>query len=152
MNLVLNRDNDVKLFLDGFFPDFQPDSDFVGIGLADGEEMVAGCVYQNFRGHDIEMVFAAKSPRWATRSNISRFFDYPFLQLGCSRVTAIVLKSNRKSRKFIEGVGFKLEGVARKGFDGIQDACIYGLLRSEVNKFFEVKNGREKRTLSTTSS
>ncbi len=33
-----------------------------------------------------------------------------------------------------EGVGFKLEGVVREGF-GSDDACIYGMLRSEAARW-----------------
>ena len=103
----------------------------VAIGLQKDGELIAGCVYDNFRTHDIEMTFAASTPKWATPSNIGVFFVYPFVQLKLARVTAIAAKANKRARKMLERLGFQLEGVARRGMDGKKDACIYGMLASE---------------------
>jgi RimJ/RimL family protein N-acetyltransferase len=48
-------------------------------------------------------------------------------------MTAIIKKRNRRCRKLAEGLGFKLEGVMRKGApDG--DLFFYGLLKDEYMK------------------
>lgn len=105
---------------------------FAAMGFMRDGELIAGLVYKNYRDHgDIEMVMAATDPRWCTRKNLRVIFDYPFGQLGCKRVTALVAKGNRRSRKLVEGVGFVLEGIMRKGWDGHQSACIYGMLKAE---------------------
>tara|TARA_R110000787_G_scaffold126662_1_gene237967 strand:+ start:308 stop:802 length:495 start_codon:yes stop_codon:yes gene_type:complete len=133
---------------------------FVGIGLEDSGSYIAGCLYSNHSGHNIDMHFATDSPKCATKRNFRAWFGYPFLQLGCKRVTAIIVKSNKKSRKFVERAGFRLEGVARKGFDGIRDACIYGMLFEDCKylKTPQVRRqeyGRKRRgriTITTTST
>ena len=103
----------------------------VAIGLEKDDELIAGCVYDNYRKHDIEMTFAASTPKWATPKTIGVFFSYPFVQLKVARVTAIAAKANKRARKMLERLGFQLEGVARRGMDGKKDACIYGMLASE---------------------
>ena len=55
---------------------------------------------------------------------------YPFVQLDCQRATVIVRKKNKRSRKFVEWLGFRQEGCCRRGFKD-DDAIIYGLLREE---------------------
>ena len=110
--------------------DFGPLTECQGIGFASSGIIVAGAVYNNFRGHDIQLSFAAEDPRWATRGNIRAVLDYPFNQLGCERITAFTAKGNKRARKLIEGVGFRMEGVHPKGWDGHRTAISYGLLRA----------------------
>ena len=38
-------------------------------------------------------------------------------------------KNNKRARRMMEGLGATLEGVHKRGFDGVQAACTYGLLR-----------------------
>ena len=114
--------------------------DCVAIGLEKNGIMLAGCVYYNYRKHDIEMTIASISPRWATKKTIAIFLSYPFVQLKVARVTAIAAKANKRARKMLERLGFQLEGVARRGMDGEKDACIYGMLASEC-KWLRHLNG-----------
>ena len=64
----------------------------------------------------------------------------PFDQWGCNRITAVVDKHFTHSRRLVEGVGFKLEGVVRKVLPGDwkypsgRDAVIYGLLRQDFEE------------------
>jgi hypothetical protein len=94
-------------------------------------DFCAGVVVSDFRGHDCQMSCAAEtSVAW--RGNVlNTIFEYVFNQLGCARCTAITKKSNRRTREFLERIGFQLEGRLRLGFDGTKDALIYGLLASE---------------------
>lgn len=123
----------------------------VAVGLMEGGELVAGCVYNNYRkgSQDIEMTFASVHPSWASRRTLKNFFWYPFIQLGCVRVTAIVAKKNKKVRKFVERVGFKQEGVMRKAMNGVEDAVIYGMLSRECKWIKEMNHGKEIGTIGT---
>ena len=112
---------------------------YVGIGLEEDGGYIAGCLYSEHTGHNVYMHFASDSPKCATKRTFGAWFSYPFIQLGCKRVTALIAKPNKKSRAFVERAGFKLEGVARKGFDGIRDACIYGMLFSECRYIMSPK-------------
>lgn len=122
---------------------------YVSLGIEKDGEILAGCVYRNYYKHDIEMLFAAKDPSWASKEALRMFFAYPFLQLGVVRVTAIAAKANKKARKFIERSGFKLEGRIRRGMDGVDDAFVYGMLYRECKWLSGVKNGKENRAVHT---
>lgn len=124
---------------DGFGP-------CTAIGVIRNERLIGGVVYHNYQQsyRSIQVSFAFDSPLWATPFVLRAVCRYPFIQLGCDRVTALVIKKNKRSRKMVEGIGFKLEGVARKGF-GRDDCCIYGLLRPEC-RFLEENNGQAKST------
>ncbi len=90
---------------------------------------VKGAVlYGNYRNVSIEMTCAGE-PGWLTRGNLRVFFGYPFDQLKCRRVTAIVHSANAASQSMCERLGFKREGLCEHGFaDG--DAVIYGMIKS----------------------
>lgn len=105
----------------------------VGIAiLSSAGEMMGGVVFHDYRPQvrSIEMSAASVSRRWVTRSIISGVLAYPFEQLKCRRITTITPRRNKAARTFDTGIGFKQEGLVRRGF-GNDDAVIYGLLANE---------------------
>lgn len=98
--------------------------------LSGGPDLIGGVVYQNWRGTDIEILGAGR-PGWLTRTHLLAIFTYPFIQLGCNRVTAIVDKRNKHARQFVERLGFKYEGCCREAMPGGANAIIYGMLKTE---------------------
>jgi RimJ/RimL family protein N-acetyltransferase len=105
------------------------------LGFAIGDRLISVAIFHNFRelqyGHEIHVSMSAEDPRWCTRRNLGLIFKYPFDQLGCVRVTTVTSRKNKRARKLDEGLGFKREGVLRKGMDGRDDAIVYGMLRKE---------------------
>jgi RimJ/RimL family protein N-acetyltransferase len=111
-----------------------------GFGVLRNGRLAAGVVFYNYdaRAGEIEVIIAAEGPGWASREVLWTAFAYPFLQLGCRRVTARVNVGNARARRLVEGAGFVLEGLLRRaGHDG-GDVLVYGMLREEcrwlVNK------------------
>lgn len=104
---------------------------FVGLGIIQHDRLVAGIVFHNYRGHDMDMAVAADGLTMMTPAMLRTIYAYPFHQVGVLRLTAITARANKRTRKLIEATGFKLEGVHRKAMDGRQDAMSYGLLRDE---------------------
>lgn len=103
---------------------------FVAIGVSKNDKLIAGVVFHEFRGNDIQISCASIDKRWLTRSVIESVFKYPFIQLKCDRLTSMTPKSNIHTRDFLVGLGFKEEGNIRRGF--LRDDCIvYGMLREE---------------------
>lgn len=102
-------------------------------GIIVDNKLVAVCVYHTFRHQvpDIEMTMVADSPRWATPGAVRFLLSYPFLQLKVRRVTCLIGRKNKRSRRLVEGLGWKLEGTCRRAWDGKQDCMVYGLLREE---------------------
>lgn len=101
------------------------------IGVRRGDYLIAGFVYNKYSGHSIDVTVASVNPSWAVRRDVIRaLFAYPFLQLGCTRLGCSIV-GNGKSEKLAVGLGFTLEGVLRQGYDGVNDAHVYGMLREE---------------------
>jgi RimJ/RimL family protein N-acetyltransferase len=103
---------------------------YTAIGVEHAGEIVAGCVYNEYRGHSMHVSIASATPRWATRKTLRAFFGYPFLQLQVKRLTAYTGKSMSSVRRFLERLGFVQEGVLRSGFAD-DDCVVYGMLREE---------------------
>lgn len=108
------------------------------IGLANEREIIAGMVVHDFvpSTRSCQITFAADTPKWATRHSIRALLRYPFEQLNCRRLTTFIARSNVRSIRFNEGLGFQLEGVIRFGM-GDEDALIYGLLKEECRLYFD---------------
>jgi RimJ/RimL family protein N-acetyltransferase len=105
------------------------------IGVCRGDQLAAVAVYTDIKrwkgGGDCQISFAADTPKWATRETIGLFLGTPFQALGVSRITALVKKGHKRSRKLIEGVGFKREGAVRRADPDGSTLIIYGLLKEE---------------------
>lgn len=106
------------------------------IGFMRNGELIAGALYTNWMDPNIELSFAATSPRWATKENIFTILSYPFLQLGCRRISAICKIKNKRVRKLLEGVGFVHEGRLRHWCQDGSHGLVYGLTKED---FFESK-------------
>lgn len=112
----------------------------VGIGLEEDGELIAGVVFNMYNKAGICMhVAAVPGKRWMTKDFLWRVFAYPFLQLNCNRVTGLVREDNIVAQKFDEHIGFKREGLIRKGATDGADIILYGMLKEEC-RWLGVKN------------
>lgn len=123
------------------------------IGVEKDGQIIAGCLYNNYRidnwgkSLSIEISLATIDKRWATRGNIVAMLAYPFHDLRVKRVQLTIAKRNKSVRRFVERLGFTLEGVARKAHEDGTDAAIYSLLWYE-NKW-KLKERPDNRKIST---
>lgn len=98
----------------------------------DGEKkIVYAGAYNEFRGRDVQFHAACDDPSVLTRSRIRLLFSYPFEYLGVERISCVIASSNARSRKVVEGLGWKQEGVIRRFYTGTEDGILYGILRDE---------------------
>lgn len=104
------------------------------IGVARGRRLVAGVVYNGFTGRDVQVTCAADTPTWPTPDVLAGLLAYPFLQLGCARITCATELANRRVQRFLAHLGFRREGVLRDWFD-TGDAAVYGLLRRDAARW-----------------
>lgn len=104
---------------------------YQAIGLEnDDGDLISGVVYNLYSGADIAMHVAGVGPNWLSRSYLRAAFTYPFVQLGCRRVSGFVPASNAAARRFDEHVGFQREGLMRHALPD-DDIIVYGMLREE---------------------
>ncbi len=101
------------------------------IGVVQDEALIAAVAFNNYQPHMIEASVVATTPRWCSRRVLAAVFAYPFRQLGVRRVQATTARRNKRARKFIERLGFKYEGIARKGWPRGGDAAVYSMLNNE---------------------
>lgn len=104
--------------------------DYRALAAVDGTEILGAVVYDCFYAHDCNLSIAIASPRCVTRGTLRQVFNYPFKQLGLTRVSASVAADNEKSLRLMERWGFQKEGVKRNGY-GHCDEILFGMLRSE---------------------
>ena len=99
------------------------------VGICRDGQLVCVCVFHNFRGVNIEMSIAADSPRWATKQAISFLLAWPFVtHPEVRRITALVERRNKRSRKLCAGIGFRLEGTLLDAAPN-DDMIVFGLTR-----------------------
>jgi RimJ/RimL family protein N-acetyltransferase len=102
------------------------------IGLEEDGEPIAAVVYNQFSGADISMQVAAMpGRRWMTREFLRTVFRYPFVQLGCRRVSGFVPATNTDAQRFDEHIGFVREGLMREALETGEDVIVYGMLERE---------------------
>lgn len=111
--------------------------EYTALAKVDNTGIVVGVIYNNFTTDssrkiiNCEMHVAARpGAKWATREFLFHAFNYPFNEMGCKRVTGLVKEDNTQALKTNYRLGFKKEGVIRKGMDD-QDLILLGMLRSE---------------------
>ena len=108
---------------------------YVCIGVS-RETLVAAALYNNFQLPNIQITFVTTSPRWATRQVIARILAYPFVELGCARVSAVTEVTNRDARRFLRRLGFRQEGYHPELFQR-GDGVSYGLMKHDALKWLE---------------
>ena len=100
-----------------------------GIGLDKDGHLVAGVVFDEFNGANINIAVASDGSRkWLTRSFLWAVFDYAFHVCKVKRVTALIAETNEESQRFCSHVGFTHEATLKDAHvDG--DILIYRLFR-----------------------
>jgi len=103
----------------------------------DKDEFACVVVFTNFTSKNVDLNVVAEDGFWkcpaAVISTFNGIFSYAFDLIKASRVTALVVDSNKKSKEFVERLGFTLEGVMRDAADNNESVCIYGFLAKEYH-------------------
>lgn len=106
------------------------------VGVVRKGELVGVVAYSNFLppsdtwSGDVELSCAATTPRWFTRQVGEVLLGLPFRQFGVGRLTLRIARKNKRARRFVEGLGFKQEGVMRHALKR-GDIILYGLTRKD---------------------
>jgi RimJ/RimL family protein N-acetyltransferase len=103
-----------------------PQKDFEAVGVARDGRLIGGVIYVEYREvapgeHDIRMHCAT----------LRAFFQYPFEQLRCCRVTGVVARANKRALDLNRRLGFKIEGCIRDGYGTGKDGLLMGMLKDE---------------------
>jgi RimJ/RimL family protein N-acetyltransferase len=104
------------------------------IGVARNGHIVAAALFSNYQPPNIEITFVTTTPLWASKENVKAILGYPFLQLGCKRITAITEAVNTDARRFMERLGFQKEGWHPDAFPS-GAGISYGLLVAHAQRW-----------------
>ena len=127
----------VAEFVASKIPDFSISSDgYEALGTLDENgKLLGGVIYYEYRAgeivRDVRMAIAGE-PGWLNRGLIRAYFEYPFCQLDCTRITVVCAKPNKRSRQFAERFGFVMEGRHKNAVEWHgkpADLISYGLER-----------------------
>jgi len=107
-------------------------TDCTTIAQARHGHIEAVAAFHNYRPESgtVELSFASASPHWQSRRYLRDLFDYPFMQLGCIRITTFAPKANSRAVSLNRRIGFKPEGIMRLAHFG-DDLVVFGMLRDE---------------------
>jgi RimJ/RimL family protein N-acetyltransferase len=108
-----------------------------GLGLERDGELVAGVLYEGFNRQNIWMHVAAEpGKKWLNKEFLRYCFHYPFVELGCKRVSGYVEASNADARRFDEHLGFQQEAVLQGAAADGGDVIVY-VMRREGCRYLE---------------
>ncbi len=130
-SLVFGQDRIVCNFVASAFDHIDRFDDCIGIGIDKDGTLVAGVVIELKTPFDAYATVFSTTPRAWSKEIIAGLFQYLFTHLGVSRITCEAAKGNKRSRRIIEGLGFRHEGTKKKGLDGKRNAIIYGMTDDE---------------------
>lgn len=74
---------------------------------------------------------------WFTKENALQMLGLPFQSMGAQGISAMVFRTNKKVRHWLEWAGFKQEGNIRKVTSTGRNMLMYGLLKSEYEDLIE---------------
>jgi len=106
---------------------------YVALGVVNdaGDKLLGGCVFFNAEERDIQFaVVMEPGCAWKVRA-LARCAAYVFNQLGIERITAMIEIKNKRSIRFVEGMGFVREGVKRRSAPDGGHVGVFGLLRKD---------------------
>lgn len=103
-----------------------------GLGLERDGELVAGVLYEGFNHHNVWMHVAAEPGRsWLNKEFLRYCFHYPFVELGCKRISGYVEARNADARRFDEHLGFRQEAVLQGAASDGGDVILYVMRRDD---------------------
>jgi hypothetical protein len=113
-NVLFGADDLVIRWAGRAIPGFMPSPGAKALGVVHRGELVAGVIYERFNGVHMEVAITArKGARWATRHTLQHLFGYPFNQMRCIAISALVPASNLQSLNLALKLGFEAEAYVK---------------------------------------
>jgi hypothetical protein len=148
LSLAWGIDALVGEYLSAKFPELcgiGPYKPHVAVGLvSDDGVMVGGLGLRMLNSFDGSMSIHIEPGFFFTSDMIRELCRRAFIEARIVRLTCHVRKRTMRARRLAEHFGFKLEGVKRRGYDGVRDACVYGMLAEDCPWLEGKENGRTR--------
>lgn len=108
------------------------------IGWIENDELVNGVWYEDFNGKSVTCHIVLKKP--LNRTFLAIIFDYPFIQLGVSKIIGPVKSNNQKSINLVTKFGFKEEARLLEAFPDAD--LIFFVMNKEECRFLGERYGK----------
>jgi RimJ/RimL family protein N-acetyltransferase len=112
-----------------------------GLGLERDGELIAGVLYEGYNRVNVWMHVATTPGKKWTMEFLRYCFYYPFVELGCKRVSGSVESSNLAAIRFDEHLGFEREAVLRGAASDGGDVILYVMWRDKCRYLPEQYHG-----------
>lgn len=144
--LVYGLEEPIGRYLARQFPEFGPNYvPHKAIGWADADrKLIAALAIDYEHPWDGRVALYAERPDFWTPKQLRTLFGQAFGEWGLTRLTLWIGKRNKRARRLAEGLGFRLEGTKRGGFDGLTDEMMYGMTKHDCRWFKENRHGEAK--------
>lgn len=131
--VLFNADGPVLAFMADHLPSVREWGPCSTLGILRDGALIGGVVFNNYYPElgDVEISAAFATGAWFRPRTLCRVFAYPFVDLGCQRLTDHVPRKLKAARRFAEKAGFRLEGVKRRAAANGSDLMLYGLLKED---------------------
>jgi len=115
-----------------------------GITRKDENKLIGSCGYYGFHTWYMRASIGYELERNNWRQGImtealSAIIDFGFGKLELNRIEAVVMPENTASKKMLEKLGFRNEGLLEEyekwGSKGYVDLCMFAMLRKDWNAF-----------------
>lgn len=97
---------------------YNPAVDIVISNVNKSGELLGGVIYDGYTGSCIFIHQAGFSKYWLSRDMLWVAFDYPFNQLGCSKVCGTIPSSNPQLLAINKKIGFIVEATIKGAYPG----------------------------------
>lgn len=108
---------------------FADDEVWFCCSVFEGQAPAVVIVFEFKSPHDAHLTLAVVDQKALSRQLITALYRTVFSRAG--RVTALIEPGNKRAERQVGRMGFKPEGYLRRGYDGIHDAQLWGLLPEE---------------------
>lgn len=113
-DVVFGADREVARWVAAQIPGYRPAPNARSLGVIKDGQLVAGVVFENYNGVNVEGSIAAlPKAGWATKSTMFSIFHYPFVTLGVRAITILVASSNLASLNLVTKMGFEPEALVK---------------------------------------
>jgi RimJ/RimL family protein N-acetyltransferase len=125
------------------------------IGIYFDRKLIGGITFSIYSKFNVYLTIYTEDKSWCCRKIINFVYEYCFTVLCSKKITCIADKSNRKIRKLLTKLGFRLEGVIKYGRLNGRPAFVFGLCydddaRYKFTKYKkevkELQNGRRRKS------
>jgi hypothetical protein len=111
------------------------------VGWLRDDDLTCGAFYENYTRRSITATIAVAPGAVVPKEFLRAIFHYPFVQLSCEKIVALIAENNWKSQNLVEKMGFVKEAVVADYYpEG--DLFIYSMTKQQC-RFLEKDNGQE---------